>query len=101
MPNVVPGTVLRLTRASSIGSRDYTYRGDPWVDERFFVCRVRVVGAEGEPMRVVEKTKRRQRHVKKAKSKMRFTVLRVVEVGVKPDGDAGEFAIREEEHEEA
>ena len=52
------------------------------MDERDFVCRARVVGVEGEPMRVVEKTKRRQRHVKTVRSKMRFTVLRVVEVRV-------------------
>lgn len=42
-----------------------------------------MVGVETEPMRVVEKTKRRQRRVKRAKNKMRFTVLRVVEVGVR------------------
>lgn len=38
-------------------------------------------------MRVEEKTKRRQRRVKRVRSKMRFTVLRVVEVGVRvPEG---------------
>jgi len=81
--------MLRLTRASSLGSREYTYRGNPWVDELDFVCRARVVGVEGEPMRVVEKTKRRQRHVKTVRSKMRFTVLRVVEVRVCVGGEGG------------
>jgi len=47
------------------------------------------VGVEGEPMRVVEKTKRRQRHVKTVRSKMRFTVLRVVEVRVCVGGEGG------------
>lgn len=55
------------------------------MDERYFVCRVRVVGVEGEPMRVLEKTKRRQRHVKTVRSKMRFTVVRCVELRVRPD----------------
>ncbi len=90
MPHAPAGTLLRLTRASSLGSRDYTYRGDPYVNERYFVCRARVVGVEAEPMRVIEKTKRRQRHVKRATSKGRFTVLRVTEVRVCADGDAGE-----------
>ncbi|KAL8978624.1 MAG: hypothetical protein Q9177_006357 [Variospora cf. flavescens] len=82
MPSAPLGTVLRLNRASMLGSRDYTLRGDPWVNEDWFVCRARVVGVETEPLRVVEKTKRRQRRVKKAKNKMRFTILRVTKVRV-------------------
>ena len=38
-------------------------------------------------MRVVEKTKRRQRHVKRVRSKMRFTVLRCVELRVLGEGN--------------
>jgi len=40
------------------------------------------LGTESEPMRVKEKTKRRMRHVRKVKSKHRFTVLRITELGV-------------------
>ena len=99
MPGVQPGDILRLNRASVLGSRDYTLRagwaagkGIPgkrengqrgYLDERLFVCRARVVGVESEPMRVLEKTKRRQRHVKHVWSKLRFTVLRVMEVRVR------------------
>ncbi|KAI9848625.1 MAG: hypothetical protein M1838_000464 [Thelocarpon superellum] len=83
MRDVVVGDVLRLTRASVLGSRDYTLKGAPYVDERLFECRARVVGVESEPLRVIEKTKRRQRRVKRIKSKMRFTVLRVAEVKVR------------------
>lgn len=54
-----------------------------YVDERMFVCRAVVMGVEAEPMRVKEKTKRRQRHVRRVKSKHKFTVLRVKTVGVK------------------
>ncbi|KAL8712474.1 MAG: hypothetical protein Q9220_003322 [cf. Caloplaca sp. 1 TL-2023] len=90
MPSAPLGTILRLNRASMIGSRDYTFRGSPWVDEKCFVCRARVVGVETEPMRFKEKTKRRQRRVKVVRSKMRFTVLRIVEVGVSvPDEEVG------------
>tara|TARA_R110002003_G_scaffold57_3_gene5123 strand:- start:13171 stop:13767 length:597 start_codon:yes stop_codon:yes gene_type:complete len=96
MPHVRPGDVLRLNRATHIGSRDYTLKApEPvkgnadhgkkvfYLDERMFVCRARVVGVESEPLRVEEKTKRRQRHVKHVKSKMRFTVLRVSDLEVK------------------
>lgn len=55
------------------------------MDERVFVCRARVVGVESEPMRRVEKTKRRQRHVKTVRSKGRFTVVRCCELRVLTD----------------
>lgn len=51
------------------------------------------MGVEGEPMRVVEKTKRRQRRVKRVRSKMRFTILRVRELRVLPEGAKGDELI--------
>ncbi|KAF1359473.1 hypothetical protein EJ07DRAFT_166046 [Lizonia empirigonia] len=96
MPSVKPGDVLRLTRATHIGSRDYTLKAPAplrgtadraktvfYLDERLFTVRARVVGIETEPMRVEEKTKRRQRHTKHVFSKMRFTVLKISELQVK------------------
>jgi hypothetical protein len=83
MPGVVPGDVLRLNRASLLGSRDYTLKGAPWVDERVFECRARVLGTEAEPMRCKEKTKRRNRRVKTVRSKHKYTILRVSELRVK------------------
>ena len=53
-----------------------------YLDERLFVCRAVVMGVESEPMRVKEKTKQRQRKVKRVKSKHRFTILRVKEVSL-------------------
>ena len=52
------------------------------MDQGSFVCRVRVIGVEGEELRIKEKTKRRQRRVKRVGSKMRTTVVRVVELRV-------------------
>ncbi|RKF59218.1 54S ribosomal protein L49, mitochondrial [Erysiphe neolycopersici] len=83
MSGVVPGDVLRLNRATCIGSRDYTLKGTPYVDERFYECRAIVMGTESEPMRFKEKTKRRCRKVKTVKSKHRFTVLRIAEFKIK------------------
>lgn len=37
---------------------------------------------ESEPLRIKEKTKRRQRHVRKIQSKHRYTVVRVSELSV-------------------
>ena len=83
MPGVAAGDVLRLTRASAIGSRDYTLKGTPYVDERLFECRATVMGTEGEPVRVKEKTKRRNRRVKTVRSKHKFTILKVKELRLK------------------
>ncbi|KAF9699711.1 hypothetical protein EKO04_002502 [Ascochyta lentis] len=96
MPHVKPGDVLRLNRATHIGSRDYTLKApEPikgtadhgkkvfYLDDRLFTARARVVGIETEPMRVEEKTKRRQRHTKHVFSKMRFTVLKISDLEVK------------------
>lgn len=83
MPKVKTGDILRFNRASALGSRDFTLKGSPHIDERLFECRVRVIGVESEPLRIKEKTKRRQRHTKQARSKHRYTTMRVMDVRVK------------------
>ena len=87
MPGVAPGDVLRLNRASAIGSRDYTLKGQPHVDERVFECRAIVMGTEGEPARIKIKKKRRNRRSKTVISKHKFTVLRLSELRVKELGE--------------
>lgn len=96
MPGVRPGDVLRLNRASVLGSRDLTLipsevgpsrnpqSGEvAYVDERLYECRAVVVGVDSEPMRLKEKTKRRNRKVKTVRSKHRYTVLRISELKIK------------------
>lgn len=94
MRGVVPGSVLRLTRASVLGSRDLTLRGTPYVDERLFECKATVLGVESEPMREKKKTKRRNRKVKTVTSKHRYTMLSISELRVRGleeiDGAKGE-----------
>ncbi|KFZ06354.1 hypothetical protein V501_07514 [Pseudogymnoascus sp. VKM F-4519 (FW-2642)] len=87
MPDVVPGDVLRLNRASAIGSRDYTLKGQPHVDERVFECRAIVMGTEGEPARIKIKKKQRNRRTKTVISKHKFTVLKLSELRVKELGE--------------
>ena len=105
MHGVLPGDILRLNRASLLGSRDYTLKPGTssllppkssskeeldgrglqelgYIDERLFTCRARVLGTELEPLRIKEKTKRRQRHIRRVRSKHAYTVLRVMEIGV-------------------
>ncbi|KAK4177983.1 putative mitochondrial LSU ribosomal protein L49 precursor [Triangularia setosa] len=82
MPGVSPGDVLRLNRATAIGSRDFTLKGSPYVDESLFECRAVVEGTEAEPMRLKIKKKQRCRRTKTVKSKHKYTVLRVSEVKI-------------------
>ncbi|KAK8164403.1 hypothetical protein IWX90DRAFT_466744 [Phyllosticta citrichinensis] len=116
MPDVQPGDVLRLNRATVVGSREFTLRApasikgtreDPgrkmrYVDDRVFVCRATVVGTESEPMRIKEKTKQRNRHIKHAKSKHKYTVLRISELTVRSlaEIEAEEEKLAETEGEE-
>ncbi|KAK3372564.1 ribosomal protein L21-like protein [Podospora didyma] len=82
MPGVAPGDVLRLNRAVAVGSRDYTLKGAPYVDERLFACRAVVLGTEAEPMRIMIKKKPRIRRARQVKSKLRFTMLRISEIKI-------------------
>ena len=54
-----------------------------YLDERLFLCRALVIGVESEPLRILEKTKRRQRHVKHVKSKHRYTILKISDLQVR------------------
>ncbi|RVX70921.1 hypothetical protein B0A52_06078 [Exophiala mesophila] len=98
MKDVFPGDILRLNRASIIGSRDFTLKagmsntetydskrtGEPnYLDERLFELRMRVMGTETGPMMDKEKKKRRNRHRRVIHSKHRYTVLRVMQLRVK------------------
>lgn len=82
MPGVVPGDVLRLDRASVLGSRDYTLKGSPWIDGRLFECRAVVLGTESEPLRVMVKKKRRTRRAQRVTSKHKYTVIRISELKI-------------------
>ncbi|CEJ90711.1 Putative Ribosomal protein YmL49, mitochondrial [[Torrubiella] hemipterigena] len=82
MPGVMPGDILRLNRASVLGSRDYTVKGAPHIDEQHFECRATVIGTESEPMRIKIKKKRRQRRMRQAKSKHQYTILRISDLSI-------------------
>lgn len=105
MSKVSVGDVIRLNRASLLGSREFTLKaglqglppnaqpsvvgaGDgsgeqAYLDERLFVCRARVIGVDQTPLTIKEKTKRRNRKIKTVKSKQRYTILRIMDVEVR------------------
>lgn len=144
MKGVEPGDVIRLDRATHLGSRDYTLKAAvkspklksptmqtievldpttgnlastsrvmpqgslasapnavaaphfiphiakgkyPYLDDRLFVCRAVVMGVESEPLRILQKTKRRQRKVKNIKSKHRYTILKIKEVRLRTEDE--------------
>ena len=93
MPNAPIGTILRLNRATILGSRDFTFRGTPWVDEQYFVCRAIVTAIEQEPERVKIKKKQRNRRKKTVRSQHGFTVIRIMELSIRPEGGTAEVKI--------
>lgn len=76
VPHPHTSTQLRHSRPKSANRPGY-------IDPSLFVCRATVLGTESEPLRIKEKTKRRQRHVKHVRSKHLYTILRVSEVSVR------------------
>ncbi|KAG4306203.1 hypothetical protein PORY_000191 [Pneumocystis oryctolagi] len=80
--DVKPGDIIKLTCVSKLGSRDYTLKGQPYIDEKFFTCRARVLELTKAPMSYFIKKKRRQRRIKIVKNKQDYTVLRISEIKV-------------------
>lgn len=74
------GDMLRLSKATRIGSREHTIVGDPLVEEGAFECLARVIEITKNPMQFTHKTKRRQRRVRTIKNKQDVTVLRIAEL---------------------
>jgi large subunit ribosomal protein L21 len=84
MPGVLPGDVLRLNRATVLGSRDFTLKGSPFIDEALFECRAIVLGNDSEPMRYKIKKKQRNRRKKKIMSKHHYTSMRIGALTIHP-----------------
>lgn len=87
MPGVVPGDVLRLDRASVLGSRDFTLKGSPFIDDRLYECRAVVTGSELEPVILTVKKKQRTRRKQTIRSQHRFTTLAISELKIKEVAD--------------
>ncbi|EMR11646.1 hypothetical protein PNEG_00084 [Pneumocystis murina B123] len=80
--DVKPGDIIRLNSISKLGSRNYTLKGQPYIDEKLYTCRARVLELTKAPMSYFIKKKRRQRRIKVVKSKQDYTVLRICEITI-------------------
>ena len=85
MKDAAVGATLRLTHVSTIGTRNYTLKGNPFIDEAAFTVRARVMEHTKEPFREWFKGQQRQRHKKRVTSKHPYTVLRICQLDVNKD----------------
>jgi ribosomal protein L21 len=76
LPDVALGSILRMTQVSRIGVRDYTLQGQPYVDERVFTLKMRVIEHTKMPLVTTIKTKQRQRRARHLFNKQNYTVLK-------------------------
>ncbi|KAG5439822.1 hypothetical protein PCANB_000104 [Pneumocystis canis] len=76
------GDIIRLNCVSKLGSRDYTLKGQPYIDEKLYTCRARVIELTKAPMTYFIKKKRRTRRIKVVKNKQDYTVLRIFEIKI-------------------
>ncbi|KTW29348.1 hypothetical protein T552_01303 [Pneumocystis carinii B80] len=79
------GDIIRLNCVSKLGSRNYTLKGEPYIDEKRYTCRARVLEKTKAPMSYFIKKKRRQRRIKVVKSKQDYTILREINNEKKKD----------------
>ncbi|KAK9466418.1 ribosomal protein L21-like protein [Lipomyces arxii] len=82
LKDVNVGDIIRLTQIETLGSRKFTWKGEPFINDERAVVKARVVEHTKEPMREKIRTKRRNRRVKHIKSKHHYTVLTISEIGV-------------------
>ncbi|KAK9447873.1 mitochondrial 54S ribosomal protein bL21m [Limtongia smithiae] len=85
LKDVDVGDVIRLTQIETLGSRKFTWKGEPFIDDEHCVVRATVIENTKEPMRVKIRKKQRTRRTKHIQSKHAYTVLRVCELGYNPD----------------
>lgn len=85
MREVKIGDILNFNQVSQIGSRDYTLKGGPRIDQDVFTIKGRVIEKTREKREVVGQTKRRRRHVRHVVQKNSLTVIRISELKVNPD----------------
>src|SRR5690606_13881313 len=89
LKDVKVGDTIRITHASVLGSREFTMKGNPWIDPQFFECRARVTEIASEAMRLKIKKKQRCRRTKTIRSKHKYTVLTISDLKVNGMKEAG------------
>jgi large subunit ribosomal protein L21 len=76
LPDAPLGSIIRMTRVSRIGVRDYTLQGQPFLDENTFTLKMRVIEHTKSPLVVTKKKKQRNRRTRHLFNKQNYTVLK-------------------------
>jgi large subunit ribosomal protein L21 len=76
LPDVPLGGILRMNKVSRIGCRDYTLEGHPFIDEKLYTLKMRVIEHTKQPLVITVKKKRRQRRARHLPNKQNYTVLK-------------------------
>lgn len=88
--DVEVGDVLNFDQVSNIGSRDYTLSGRPRLDPRMFSIKGVVIEKSKAKRHILEKTRRRRRHIRHIIAKNPLTVIRISELVVRDVNDTSE-----------
>ncbi|KAF7721520.1 hypothetical protein EC973_004518 [Apophysomyces ossiformis] len=80
--DVKVGDVLRLDRVRELGSKDYTIKGSPYVNEAFYDIAATVIEQTKSKLVRIVKKKRRKNYKRTIEHKQTHTVLRISKVDV-------------------
>ncbi|KAG2227684.1 hypothetical protein INT45_004726 [Circinella minor] len=82
LKDVKVGDVLKLDRVRELGSKDYTIKGQPFVNEGFYDIKATVIEHPKSKLIQIVKKKRRKNYKRTIEHKQTHTVLRISKVDV-------------------
>ncbi|KAI8369354.1 ribosomal protein L21-like protein [Radiomyces spectabilis] len=80
--DVKVGDVLKLDRVRELGSKDYTLKGSPYVNETIYDIQATVIEQTKSKLIKIVKKKRRKNYKRTIEHKQTHTVLRISKVDV-------------------
>jgi len=76
------GDILSLDKVRELGSKDYTLKGSPYLNEAFYTIHATVIEHPKSKMIEIIKKKRRKNYQRRLTHKQTHTVLRISELDV-------------------
>ncbi|KAI7886834.1 hypothetical protein K492DRAFT_203089 [Lichtheimia hyalospora FSU 10163] len=77
LKDVNVGDVIKLDRVRELGSKDYTIKGSPFVDEKYYDINATVIEHTKSKLIRIVKKKRRKNYKRTIEHKQTHTVLRI------------------------
>ena len=77
LKDVNVGDVVKLDRVRELGSKDYTIKGSPFVDEKYYDINATVIEHTKSKLIRIVKKKRRKNYKRTIEHKQTHTVLRI------------------------